>query len=586
MQAISLIRAAWILSVFLLAFFAFPGYLFSGGENSRIVLRVAGNLVRMLLVVTAGGVLLASLKIFNTTTVASLFLGTIAIVWVRKRAKTSRNWLTALQEAVIRVVRVVEERTIFHPLDGPAPAEQKLWMKWWQKVLRGRETVTAAFAVVLIITAVLQFAHPLMQLRLGRPEQYEALLRARELMLNLHVYERPIVFPSVVAAVSFLSSADPMQVTRFLCPLLQIFVVLAGGLLIRECTKSTIAGVGAMYLLGTSALWPKATETTEPLSTMEKVGNFFRSSLTGNGSNPEIVVGLLCVLLAVVFLAEWRKNAGDWNSLVDAGCCLVLAGLTSQFLLIVGAIAAGAVLLLPLLGVAAFVLISYGWAAFAAFSTTVSVPNELRLTLPVAAALCLCGSLGIVESKLVARMGSMAQALLLLGCIIIAAAWLRPRTVASHYLEYDQAATETQAIAERFPRQRWVVVAPTEQLPETLGLGGYEDLAEFVGKYEKKASDPAFRIPDAPEDLFIYVEKTPFQYFDREPDSVPADVLVDTTYRSYRSPAGRSSLESAALRLCENYRLTHEDADIFFEDDNLRIYHVHRVSIQKAGAGG
>lgn len=585
MQVLDLIRAAWILLIFALAFFLFPGYVFSGRGGSRISLRMTGNFVRMLLLATLAAMLLASLKIFNTTTVVALFLGTILITWLRKRARTSQNWITALQEAVIAAVRLIEERAIFRPLDAPISSEQPT-AKWWQKLLHGRETLAAAFAVVLIITGVLQFAHPLRELRLDRPEQYEVLLRGRELVLNLRVYQRPLVLPSILAMVSFLSSADPMQVMRFLCPVLQIFLVLAGGLLIRECTKGTVAAVAAMYLLGTSALHPTVTDTPVPISMVEKLESFLQSSLAGNGGSPETVVGLLSVLLALVFLADWRKNSGSWDSLVDAGCCLVLAGLVSQFLLVVAVLAAGAVLLVPLLGIAVFVAISYTWGIFAALSTTVSVPSELRLALPLAAVLCLCGVLGFVESKLIRPIGSVAQVLLLLGWLAIVAVWLRPHPPASQYLEYDKAATETQLIAQRFPRQTWVVVAPTEQLAETLGLGGYEDLAEFVGKYQEQASDPAFRVPNAPEDLFIYVEKTPFQYFTREPESVPLVTLVDTTYRSYRSPAGRASLESAAQQLCESYRLTHTDTDVFYEDRDLRIYHLHRVSNQKAEAGG
>ena len=28
--------------------------------------------------------------------------------------------------------------------------------------------------------------------------------------------------------------------------------------------------------------------------------------------------------------------------------------------------------------------------------------------------------------------------------------------------------------------------------------------------------------------------------------------------------------------MCESYREHHSDADVYFEDDNLRIYHIHR----------
>jgi hypothetical protein len=54
--------------------------------------------------------------------------------------------------------------------------------------------------------------------------------------------------------------------------------------------------------------------------------------------------------------------------------------------------------------------------------------------------------------------------------------------------------------------------------------------------------------------LFIYVEKVPFQIFAHEPSFVSFSVFTDITYRNCRSPAGRASLESAAMQLCENYR--------------------------------
>ena len=96
-----------------------------------------------------------------------------------------------------------------------------------------------------------------------------------------------------------------------------------------------------------------------------------------------------------------------------------------------------------------------------------------------------------------------------------------------------------------------VVVAPVEQLPETFGFGGYEDLAGFVQKYQRQVNDPGFEFKDAPEDYLIYVEKVPFQMFASEPAMLSFATLTDSTYRNYRSPAGRASLESrcyAALR--------------------------------------
>jgi hypothetical protein len=573
-QPLDTFRAAWILFVFFLVFFFFP-HLFPRRRSSPAVLRVAGNFARALLVVTTASWCLTSLKVFNTTTVVLLFLGGIMIAWVRKRAGTSRNWLAVLQEAAIGIVCLIEGRAISRPTGARVSADH-IEGSPWSRALHGKELLTAVFAVVLITSGALHFAHPLRELRLDQPEQYEVLLRGRELMLNLHAHQRPLVFPSVIATIAFISSADAMQVTRFLSPVLELFIVLAAGLLIRAGTRGAVAAIAAIYCLGTAAFQPAGNEAAVPISTMEKLEGVFRISLTRTRASPEFEIGLLCLLLTLAFLADWHGDSGGWDSLVNAACCLLVVGVVSQFLLLVCVVAAGAVLLWPVMGVMVFVLTSYGLAAYATLSGNLGVPSEVRLTLPLAAALGVGCLLGLIETKLVAPLGKAAGGLLLLACVAMAILWSRPHQLPGQCLEYENAAYETQVIADRFPRQRWAVVAPTEQLAETLGLGGYEDLAEFVEKYQDQASSPDFHIPDAPEDLFVYVEKRPFQFFSREPEIVPLGVLADTTYRSYRSPAGRASLESAALRLCESYRQSHDDADVFFEDEDFRIYHIHR----------
>jgi hypothetical protein len=584
-QPVDTFTAAWILFIFLLVFFFFPSYLFSGRQSSPIVLRVAGNFARVLLMVTIASLLLTSLRMLNTTTVVLLFLGAIVIAWVLKRAETSQNWVTGLQETTIGIVRLIEDRAIFRPTGAPVSADQPEGRPC-SRASHGRELLAAAFAIALITTGILHFAHPLRELRLDQPEQYEVLLRGRELMLNLHAHERPLVFPSVIATIAFLSSADPMQVTRFLSPVLELFIVLAAGLLILVRTRGAVAAIAAIYCLGTSAFEPVGNQVAVPTSAMEKLESLFRISLTRTRASPEFEIGLLCGLLSLAFLADWHEGSGGWNSLVNAACCLLLVGVVSQFLLLVCVMAAGAALLWPVMGVVVFVLMPYGLAAFATLSGNLGVPSEVRLALPLAAALGVGCLLGLTETKLMARMGRAAGGLLLLACVAIAIMWCRPHALAGQYLEYEKAACETQVIADRFPRQRWAVVAPTEQLAETLGRGGYEDLAEFVEKYRDQASSPEFHIPDAPEDLFVFVEKKPFQFFPREPEVVPLGVLADPTYRSYRSPAGRASLESAALQLCESYRQSHDDTDVFFEDEDFRIYHIHRQQGPDTGTRG
>jgi hypothetical protein len=584
-QLLDAFRAAWILIVFLLVFLLFPAYAFSSRQNSSTALRVAGNFARGLMMITITALLLANLKLFNTATVILLFLGATVIIWVRKRARTSRNWLTALQEATIGLVRLIEGQKIVRHA-GPADTATQPGSSRWARALQGRELLVAGFTLVLITTAALDFEHPFRELRLDRPEQYEVLLRGRELMLNLHTHEPPVVFPSVIATIAFLSSSDPMQVTRFLSPALELFIVLAAGLVILICARGAVAAIAVMYCMGAAALGLARNDVAVPVSTMEKLESIFRISLTRTRATPEFEIGLLCLLLALAFLADWYRGSRGWDSLLDAACCLVLVGVVSKVLLLACVMAAGAVLLRPVLGMIVFTLTSYGLAVYATFSGRFGVPSEVQLMLSVAAALALGCLLGLIETMLMTSLGRVAEGVLLLACMAMAIVWFRPHPIADQFLEYENAASETQVIADRFPRQTWVVVAPTEQLAETLGVGGYEDLAGFVEKYQGQVSDPKFRIPNAPEDLFVYVEKRPFQFFSREPEVVPLGVLADPTYRSYRSPAGRASLEVAALEFCESYRRSHDDTDVFFEDRDLRIYHIHRQPSATLGTRG
>jgi hypothetical protein len=104
-------------------------------------------------------------------------------------------------------------------------------------------------------------------------------------------------------------------------------------------------------------------------------------------------------------------------------------------------------------------------------------------------------------------------------------------------------------------------------------MGQYEDLDEFVRQYQDRAGDASFQFPD--KTLFIFVEKRPFEYFATEPTAVSFSILTDPTYRNYRSPAGRSSLELSARKLCEAYRETHASR-VFYEDENLTVYDFSR----------
>jgi hypothetical protein len=583
MAALGALRACWILVVFILVFFWFPAHLFSGRAKSFMVMQIAGNWARTVLYVTIAALLLASLRLLNALTVILVFVGALAIDWLRRRAKMHGGLVMNLEAAAIEIMRKIEARSFGlrllarrEPL-APARSSWQLRINRWLKCLEGRELLVVCLAVVLTTTVILRGEHAVRELRFDQSEQYSLLLRARELMLNLHPANRPFVFPAVIATISFLSGADPVQVTRVLSPVVELLVVVATGLLIHVCARAGVAPVAAVYCLGAAAFPPARNHAVMAISAIQKVKSLLSGSPALMRASTEFGLGLLFLLLALVFLADWYRDERGWDSLLNFACCLVLTGIVSQSLLLILVTVGGVVLLRPMMGLVAFVLVCYSFVAYLTLSTRVTGADEMHAILPVAAAILVGCFLALIENKLLARAGGTGQTLLLGACVCVAIIWLRPQGLVGRCVEYESAARAAQEIASRIPRQTWVVVAPVEQLAETIGLGAYEDLAGFVEKYQGQVPSPDFHFEVKQEDLFIYVEKRPFQIFAHEPEIVSFSVLTDPTYRNYRSPGGRASLEAAALRLCEKYRQGHPDTDVFFENEDLRIYHVHQL---------
>src|SRR6266513_2677475 len=356
MAAMDALKAFWILGVFLSPFLWLPTHLFSGRPNSPGVIRIAGNWARTVLCVTILVFLLSSLRVLGAITVVLLFLGTMAVSWFRKRAGRPRRLLTNLQAATVSIMCQVESRSLglFLPRRRSPTSARLPWglrVTPWLKVLEGRELLGACFVVVLGITVVLRTEHALRELRFDQPEQYSALLRARELMFNTHPAGRPFVFPAVIATTSLLSSTDPTQVTRFLTPAIGLFVVLATGLLIQVCARVGVASVAAIYCLGAAVLPTARSQTGVAISATEKIESVFSvSSPATLEARPEFALGLLFLLLALVFLADWYRNSRGWVSLLGFAFCLLLTGIVSQPLLVVLMLAAGVLLLRPMAG--------------------------------------------------------------------------------------------------------------------------------------------------------------------------------------------------------------------------------------------
>src|ERR1700733_13297560 len=534
------LKVGWILTIFILLFLWFPGRLFSRRVNRGTSLGIAGNWTRMVLFAVIGIFILSKLRVLTALAIGFILLIAFALVYLYRIDWKFGALNSKVQRTVVQFVRNLETSSFkLSSLRSNAAAsdsaEEQRFSQRWPELLKERGIPILCVLAAVTIAAILRYADAWSELRFNHVEQYDYLLRARELILNVHPTGRPFVFPSLIATTSLASAV-------------------------------------AMYCLGSAAFPPAAEPTLVPTSLVQKIFELFAlsSPATTQGSS-EFELGLVFVLLGLAFVAEWHWTPHK-DSLVDIACSVILTGLISPFLLVLFAMAAVMLLFRPKLAPVGFILFGFEAAVYARLSPGTSITNDVFMTLPVAAAIAAGWFLAVVITMIRSDLGRRTEPLLLASCLLVAAIWFRPHRLVSQPLEYDSAARQTQDIANKFAAQKWVVVAPVEQFPETLGFGGYEDLADFVSKNRSQAASRDFHFASTAQDLFIYVEKKPFQVFDREPLSVPFAVLTDATYRSYRSPAGRASLESDALQLCESYRQNHSDMEVYFKDENLQIY--------------
>ena len=578
MPVLSILEAAWILFTFTAVFFAWPAFVFRRHSNPNTWLRQAANFVRALAFVSMASFGLSHLGAFNTISMLLLFAGAATLSWFFTTAK-SLDW-KSIQRWVIGVVRQAENLSYTRRL--LPPTRPRILTAYqppnpWPRLLRGEALPTLSLLTVVVMSGILSSQHAVRELRLDQPAEYGALLRSRELMLGLHSESRPLLFPSMIATTSVFSGRDATEVARYLSPLVTLCVALTVGLFVYTFTGSSIATAVAIYCVGAAA-FPAVTNgmvTTD--SVRGRVLDIVRTSPAEIRPGPELALGIVFVLLGLTFLADWTEHPKKWEPMADFGCCLILTAVISSVLLLLLLGGSAALLVRRWLAPIAVVSLLCGAAIYADLSQRSNL-GGVRALLPIAAAIEAGALVALIGSRLSGTLRFAGEMPLLVGCLIAAILWFRPHLPHEQCLEYEAAARTTERIAHDFPHETWAVAAPVEQLSETLGLGVHEDLSHFVEKYRTAVETPQFRFPTEAQDLFVYVEKRPFQIFSKEPAFISYLLLTDPTYRGYRSPAGRASVEAAALALCETYRRHHPNVDIFFEDAELRIYHIRSDS--------
>jgi hypothetical protein len=443
-------------------------------------------------------------------------------------------------------------------------------------ILANIPVITLALMALLVSVVVLSvcshFAH-WDNIRLIDSDEYLCMLRSRQLLLNIEVTAKPLLFPALVSGTALLSSADPLHVVRALAAVMPVLITLAIGRVTFLLTHSFLASSIAMYCENVAllrfVLLPIVIRAGGPQPV-------FADLLTASlPSSLEAETAIFFLLLWMAVLLK-RSNVDPSVGRSTLACGVVLLASSVLLLLLAPFVGMACVSkrprLLLLLGMTVAGLVIVLWQIQAK-----ELPIEALQYLPCMLSLIVGMLVARLEVVAVLFAGMHARPVVAALVVLWALICVPPQIEGTQPLEYDSIARATNVIAHQFTHQRWSIAAPVEQFAEVYSLGDFQDLASLVNSSSSGDISRAMMANDGLDDLFIFVEKVPFTPFQREPNFVSFATLTDSTYRNYRSPAGRASLEVRAMELCEAYKKKHGNMTIFFEDENVRVYRVNRV---------
>lgn len=153
-------------------------------------------------------------------------------------------------------------------------------------------------------------------------------------------------------------------------------------------------------------------------------------------------------------------------------------------------------------------------------------------------------------------------------------------------MEYNAAAQNYLKIFYGFQPLDWTIIGPTEQFQEAYGRGYHVEILNLVKEHmPEEVSNPKFDFKIPTHDIFVYIEKKPLdskRYFTAEDAAKQLEPDKGNPFlQYYLNREQRTIIEAKAYNIVEAYRKSHTGVSIYYEDDNLRIYHIyHEVKIE------
>lgn len=591
MEIVRLLTLIWIFATFIVLFFFLPQKLFPTSKETNFLNKVLSNSLYGLVVIIFAGNLLSILHLFNWFTLLLFYF-----IWpafchaIKNFGKLNELVKNYFINKYLQLLDLLEsdnlQKTISEYFDNKKQKTILSLKLFISKLELSNPLIILSLSFFLIIFSFIfgvNFLQPLKEVRFAFIEDYKTLLESWQVLLSEKDNSNIYFLPAILAGISSIAGVDPVHTVSFSSPIILILLILLIAITIWKLTNYKSIALVSIYLLGTNIFYlPKDNKykiSSLPKSFLENILDIFQEHLSQHIFGGKQTLVFIFLLLSIIFYSEIVKEKQELNfninkrNLVNLLICLLLLGLNNPLLLLPTFLT---MLVLTILPGFSLLIFSFSLIMLILFIeiNQKGVFNNLgfELILPIAVVLfcsSVCQALIYFSRFLINRYSEFTVATL---TVAISIAFL-PKQPSYKYLEYDISAKKILEIAQNFPKKRWLVIAPVEGLAISYGYGWYEDLSSFISKYEEKVKEPKFEF-SFPLDAFIFVEKKPFVFFEREPKQVPFSTLNDLSYKNYRSPAGRASLEQQAITLCETYKKNHPEMKIYYEDEVLRIYFI------------
>lgn len=268
---IDLVTTFWILAIFIVLFFFLPiktSYIANKQINDS---QIVGSWLRILFVTITSVLGLSYLHLLNWLTLVLLYSSCLIFNYLESYNWQVKNCWHLVQSRIFNLVDILDRGLSFKGVikylaNSCQKIKQRFTYHLEKLVIRQGIFFVVILTVVLSFALLLRWEHPLLELRFSQSDRYSVLLITRQILAGNYPEVNSLpVFPALAAFLSLLGSIDPMQIIRFLSPIIGIIMVFSIGYIVRISTNNAFSALVSMFALGVYLFtWEPGIDTVLP----------------------------------------------------------------------------------------------------------------------------------------------------------------------------------------------------------------------------------------------------------------------------------------------------------------------------------